>query len=530
MRRLANAGICFTLTCLAAIVPVFTSVCIVNYVALERARHDLRQFAAKALIRSELVSRQAFGAVADIAHIPGDPCSKNGLKALSRINFNYRYVQDIGILSDGTYRCSLLLGHVDKVQWVLPAADWQSKDGYRIWFHQKNPLSVVRENILIGHDDMYASVDPQSYVDVVDLDHRPIANVNIDTGTVFAISSGVSAVDMLKAWKRGGKMDNGDWLYAVARSTTQPVAVVVRERRPVLFDQWSTPLGSWFFTGGAVGAILAGLTLRLLSRERTMPVLLKRAIRSRQIEMHYQPIVRLRDCACVGVEALVRWRLNGKYVPPDVFVPIAEERGFIRQLTELVLETIINDLASFLRTRPWFYVSINVSSADLQDERFLRFLTARVAMAGIRALQIRIEATERSFMDAQCTKQTIAAFRKAGHPVCIDDFGTGYSSLSYLQNFKVDVLKIDKVFVDAIAHKAATTSVVTPHIIAIGHALELEIVAEGIEHRAQAEYLSERGVQYGQGWWFGRPMAATALVEYLRLPNPLSQPPLFTPT
>lgn len=111
-------------------------------------------------------------------------------------------------------------------------------------------------------------------------------------------------------------------------------------------------------------------------------------------------------------------------------------------------------------------------------------------------------------------RDTIQAFRDAGHPVYIDDFGTGYSSLSYLQSFKVDALKIDKSFVDTIGQEAAS-STVAPHIIAMARSLGLQVVAEGIEDRAQADFLRDQGVDYGQGWLFGRPVPAVELVQLL---------------
>jgi sensor c-di-GMP phosphodiesterase-like protein len=232
--------------------------------------------------------------------------------------------------------------------------------------------------------------------------------------------------------------------------------------------------------------------------------------------VHYQPVVRLRDRACVGVEALARWQLDGQVVAPDVFVPIAEERALLQPLTDLVLDKVLRELGAHLLADSAFYVSINVGSADLQTDRFLQVLRARLAGTNIRPQQLRIEATERSFLDAEATRQTIAAFRSAGHPIYIDDFGTGYSSLAYLQNFRVDVLKIDKSFIDTIAQEAAS-SIVAPHIIAMAHALGLEIVAEGIEHEAQVDYLLLRGVQYGQGWLFAKALTASVLADFLRV-------------
>ena len=116
----------------------------------------------------------------------------------------------------------------------------------------------------------------------------------------------------------------------------------------------------------------------------------------------------------------------------------------------------------------------------------------------MRPEQIRIEATERGFLDAEAAKEVIKAFRDAGHPVYIDDFGTGYSSLSHLQNFHVDALKIDKSFVDTIGQDAASSSVAS-HIIEMAATLQVQVIAEGIEREEQAAYLHARGAQFGQG-------------------------------
>jgi sensor c-di-GMP phosphodiesterase-like protein len=159
-------------------------------------------------------------------------------------------------------------------------------------------------------------------------------------------------------------------------------------------------------------------------------------------------------------------------------------------------------------------VSINVSADDLRTFRFLNLLTAALRGTGVAPLQIRIEATERSFMNADATRGVIAAFRAAGHPVYIDDFGTGYSSLSYLQTFEVDVLKIDKSFVDTIAQDTAS-SVVAPHIIAMAHELGLEIVAEGVESGTQAIWLLDKGVQYAQGWYYAKAMPVDEFARWL---------------
>ncbi|OAJ63834.1 histidine kinase [Paraburkholderia ginsengiterrae] len=514
IKRLSLISASVALGCIATILPVMTSIYIADEDAERREQRDLQEFAAKAVMRAELVTYQAFAALSDMGAAPGKTCSPAYIEQLARVTFNYRYVQDAGAYGDGQYLCSPLLGDVRARHLTMPPPSWRSNDGYLVWFRQKYPLSDAREDLRIGRNGNYVSIDPQSYVDLIDPARRPIAVINIETNTVLAVSPGADGDDMLRAWNQAGHVDNEQWHYAAARSSTRPLGVVVKSARTSLFSNWTGLLAMWLSVGVLVGGLLGWVAFRRVTRQLSFPATLQWAIARKNIDVNFQPIVNLASGECVGVEALVRWQLNGRFISPEIFVSVAEENGLIQPLTDLVLDKTIVELSTLLRSRPTFYVSINVSSEDLCTRRFVNILTTRLEGTGIRPAQIRIEATERSFMDADATRETIAAFRNAGHPVYIDDFGTGYSSLSYLQTFTIDVLKIDKSFIDTIGQDAAS-SIVAPHIIQMAHELGVQIVAEGVEHQVQIDYLVQRGVQFGQGWFFAKAMRAEELGTWL---------------
>ncbi|WP_233469143.1 EAL domain-containing protein [Paraburkholderia madseniana] len=523
IKRLSLISASVALGCIVTVAPVLTSIYIADEDAERREQEDLQQFAAKAVMRTELVTYQAFAAIADMEAAPGSLCSPAQIARFARVSFNYRYVQDGGAYGGGRYLCSPLLGDVRAQQLTMPAPDWRTKDGYLVWFRHKNPLSDERQDIQIGRNGHYVSIDPQSYVDLIDPARRPIAVINVETNAILALSPGADADDILNAWKLAGHVDNEQWHYAVARSSSRPLGVVVKSPRSSLVGYWTGLLVMWLSIGVVVGGALGWIAFRRISRQLSFPATLEWAIARKKLDVVFQPIVRLTSGECVGAEALVRWNLNGRHISPEIFVAVAEQNGLIQQLTDLVLDKTLDELSKLLRTRPSFYVSINVSSEDLRTRRFLNVLTARLQETGIRPAQVRIEATERSFMDADATRQTIAAFRDAGHPVYIDDFGTGYSSLSYLQTFTIDVLKIDKSFIDTIAQDAAS-SVVAPHIIEMAHELGVEIVAEDVERDVQVEYLVQRGVQYGQGWLFAKAMRVNELIVWLNESRSTLQP------
>jgi len=271
---------------------------------------------------------------------------------------------------------------------------------------------------------------------------------------------------------------------------------------------------TWLLAGVAGGLTLAAW-LGLFMVRRLSPLgQLSDAVRRHQFIVAYQPIVDLTTRRCIGAEALVRWKHQNRIVRPDHFIPLAEHRGLIQAITDQVFDTVLFELGEFLQRYSELYVSINLSAPDLTSRRFLERLTPALAAANIAPRQIRIEATERCFLDADAAKEVIQAFRDAGHPVYIDDFGTGYSSLSHLQNFQVDALKIDKSFVDTVDQDAASSSVAS-HIIDMALTLHVQVVAEWIEREEQACYLRTRGAQFGQGWLFSAPLTAPDFIRYV---------------
>ena len=227
-------------------------------------------------------------------------------------------------------------------------------------------------------------------------------------------------------------------------------------------------------------------SIHLYRRNRRMDHQLRRAIQGDRLRVVYQPIVNLASGEIVGAEALARWTdEEGFVVGPDVFVKIAEERGFVGEITRLVVRHVLRDFAVTLRAHPDFRISINMAAADLGDPRFLPMLEQSLDRAGVSAASLVIEITERSTALHEVALEAIRHLRRQGHGVHIDDFGTGYSSLSYLHDLSVDAIKIDRSFTRSIGTEAATVSIL-PQILAMAEKLHLQVIVEGIETSQQA--------------------------------------------
>ena len=270
----------------------------------------------------------------------------------------------------------------------------------------------------------------------------------------------------------------------------------------------------WLPVGLLMAAFMVGLVAWLSRRRLSLLGELKIALERNEFFVHYQPIIALATGECVGAEALIRWqRPDGSMVRPDLFIPVAEESGLILPITDAVIACVIADLRNALVADRALHVAINLCASDIETGRVLQVLDRVLAGTGIEPQQIWLEATERGFINAGAARATLEQARERGYAVAIDDFGTGYSSLASLQSLPLDALKIDKAFVDTIATDAATSSV-TPHIIAMARSLKLQIVAEGIETQAQADYLAAQQVEFGQGWLFAKALPAAEFLAF----------------
>ncbi|HEY7754222.1 MAG TPA: EAL domain-containing protein [Steroidobacteraceae bacterium] len=246
---------------------------------------------------------------------------------------------------------------------------------------------------------------------------------------------------------------------------------------------------------------------------------LQRALSEREFVVHYQPVVELPGGAPSAMEALVRWRRpGGGVIPPGEFIPLAEETGMIVPLGWWVLEESCRQFREWQRRGARFgelTLHVNLSTKQLHDPQAPARVLDALSASGLTADRVVLELTESSIMqDVEAALSAMQKLTALGVRMGIDDFGTGYSSLSYLQKLPVSVLKIDKSFVDHIADSKQGAALVRA-IIGIGSALELKLVAEGVERMEQVGRLLALNCRYAQGYYFSRPLSAEEMEGYL---------------
>jgi diguanylate cyclase (GGDEF)-like protein/PAS domain S-box-containing protein len=237
---------------------------------------------------------------------------------------------------------------------------------------------------------------------------------------------------------------------------------------------------------------------------------LDRAIADEAFLLHFQPIVTLADDRTRGFEALVRWNHPTRgMVPPDEFISVAEESGLIVPLGGWVLSNAITAAAQWRLAYPGeeVYVSVNVSARQFRSPDFAQWVLAEIDRMGLPPGALLLEMTESLLLhdDGEVSAE-LAALRQAGVRIAIDDFGTGFSSLSYLRRLPVDVLKLDKSFIDTVVSSTEQHAVVNM-IVQLARLLKLQVVAEGVETAAERELLVTMGCDHAQGYLFSRPLS-----------------------
>ena len=248
---------------------------------------------------------------------------------------------------------------------------------------------------------------------------------------------------------------------------------------------------------------------------------LRKALEREEFCIYYQPIISLETFKTVGLEALVRWQHPEQgLISPDLFIPLAEETGLIKDLGLWVFETACIQLRNWqtqFTHHAQLGMNINVSPVQLKQPHLVRNINDIITKTGIEAPTCRVEITEGAMMQNPQTALTILNDLKSLNVLLyIDDFGTGYSSLGYLQQFPIDALKIDKSFIQKIDDSDQSAQIVNA-IIALGKAFDLRIVAEGVENDLQIKRLKAAHCHHLQGYFFSRPKDAQSIEKFLKV-------------
>lgn len=496
----------------AVLLPVLLSIYLAHNKAEKTFHSELENYADRALLRSERVVNQATAALTKINAFHGQYCSRSHLDAMRRVAFNFRYIQEVVYIVDNRTVCSSLEATHDGAK--LGPPDTRGAGGFFAWYTDVTDLGFERPMMYVGKLQHVVVIDPITFIDVIPFGHNPVdvAMVGMEHNRLIASNAKLPNNSWETQIRKGVEAySDGQNDYVIRRSSELGLAMIAWAPSAPLQAAWYKQMVIWLPIGILFSLSAGWFITRLLRRLESPQARIQDAIRDREFSLEYQPIVDLNTGEGVGAEALLRWRLpDGSFISPDIFIPIAEQAGLISQITELVINQAFSELGDWLHDHPHHHLSINLSPNDVLSDRVLKIIKPLLLKYQVKAEQIALEITERGFADPKVSAPIVAEYRKAGHPIYLDDFGTGYSSLSYLQDLDVDIIKIDKSFVDALEYKN-----VTPYIIEMAKTLNLATLAEGIETASQAAWLREHGVAWGQGWLYSKALPKQAFIDWI---------------
>jgi sensor c-di-GMP phosphodiesterase-like protein len=503
MRRQIKFGLTLLIALAALILPPWLAQREAHRQAFDAEAALTLGYAHDVLHRADETGSQALAGIETLVRTRLPPCSPGARELMREIDLTSPYLQAIGYVRDGALACSSITGP------PVPLGTPTFRTTAGTTFYLDVPVQNTSAHPLLAleldhyavlvHRDLPLEIwthTPDVSLAVLHTQYRPL---HVERGYIDP------------AWI--GRLGNraavtfSDGRYFVAMARSRRFLTVAVAAIPVShMERRSREISERLVPAALFAGLASAVAIVLLAREQmSLPAALGAGLRHGQLFLEYQPMIELRGGTCAGAEALLRWRdLDGELVPPELFIPVAEACGLIGRLTERVLDLVAADAGHFLASHPGFHVAINLSPADLESTAIVRLLDRLLARTGAAPANLIVEITERGCVHLESAREVIAALHTRGIEVAIDDFGTGYSSLSYLESLELDFLKIDRSFIESIGTGAPTSQVVS-HIIWMAHNLDLRMIAEGVENREQATFLRLHGVDYAQGFLFGKP-------------------------
>jgi len=529
MRNRTAIRLLYVLAVAAGVLPPILFLGFAFRQSVSLVERDLDFIGSGTIVRAENVIETIASTLRKVSTMTSDEVSEETLTTLRQAVFLNRYLQGISVRRGNLLLCSSEQLHAAPIDVATPPNFKFPKTGeFKILAPTQrgfpNP-SVVMLYAFAPDRMLEGLVDPNVFQEFFDYYAREggcRAFIYLDTDkpiTSFGIT-GIKHPPLAKTLATKDLQWIGNSLVQVSQSTKFPIRVITVTPSSTVLSKWIRSATEFAIAGIVVAALLTALILRLARRTQSLEADLREAVRYGEIDIYYQPILNLLTGECAGCEALMRWHHPRKgLIPAGEFISIAEKTDLILPMTDVLLRKVVDELSELLQKNPELRVGLNLAAQHFASEKILQ--SVQQAFAGrIDPQQIIYEITERGLIaDAGTPAQAVMqGLSKNGSKLAVDDFGTGYSSLSYLQRYNLDYLKIDKAFVDGIDNRE-TSSGLVDQIIRIAQTMKMEVIAEGVEHAYQADYLRAQGVQYAQGWHFGRPMPAADFLKFVRKIN-----------
>jgi sensor c-di-GMP phosphodiesterase-like protein len=489
--------------------------------AVERqSREEMNLAARRTMALAESRIARAITILDDLAARGVNSCSPEHLDALRQATFATTPVKELSVIApDGSTLCSELSGALAARE-VLASEPLANGVDVR--------LEVVRLGDRPGQIVRIRRPGEGGGTGLAALIPTELLIPQVSTqGGPFGMNSRVTTRNGTVIGEYVAQGDTGDTGSGVLADTLQSDryaidAIIALPRASIAARQDELRTLGAIITG-VFALIIFAFVLVLPRRQSENPIIaIEQALKAGEFVPYYQPIVDIATGRLRGAEVLVRWRKpDGTIVLPATFIPLAEQSGIILDLTRALMRQVSKDLGRALADRPHLRISFNVIAQHFVDEEIVHDVSEIFKHSPLRLSQIVLEMTERQPIESLTeTRRVIAALQGLGVTVAIDDVGTGHGGLSYMLKLGVDVIKIDKMFVDSIGIDGNSTAIVQT-LIDLAQSLRMDVVAEGVETFEQVNYLRQLGIRAAQGHVFAPPLPCDL---FLQLVEAIDQP------
>ncbi|MDR3417439.1 MAG: EAL domain-containing protein [Nevskia sp.] len=501
----------FIMVALAALLPPAAFLAISWFQTVHEMDGQLNRYASTVVDRSDEIFGSAESTLAALSKQLEPHCGDATVQALRRTVYESLYFQEATLSANGSVLCSS-----QRVYDTPQPIDYaENRVVPERGIHISPPVALARENtvsIIIhyraGDTAMLGlQLNPVLLGD-------PVRKYAAEDEVTLLVQRNDGAILSQFGFSPTMPADELKGNRVLRQSSRYPIRVVAVGSPTWLLHSWRQNALIFSSLGLLTSALLFVLLLYLARHQFSPGASLHDALVDGQFHVYYQPVLDTESGLCVGAEALLRWQHPQLgLVMPGMFIPAAEESGFIVELTKWLMGRVVTDVAALLKENPRFYVSLNVSPQHFDDPKLLADVKA-IFGERVAPNQIVFEVTENQLMNEDKAQEMMKNVRAMGTLLAIDDFGSGYSSLKYLSSFPFDYLKIDKTFVDAIGTESVTAGLVDT-IVQMAGQLKLKTVAEGVESPVQLTHLRRLKVNCVQGWLFSKALPTDQFLAYV---------------
>ena len=316
---------------------------------------------------------------------------------------------------------------------------------------------------------------------------------------------------------------NGDVLVADLSSSKYGLQAVISTPSASLAANQGDLRALGTIASGLLAIVILALSVLMPRRERDNPIHeIERAMKAGEFVPYFQPIIDIRSGRLHGAEVLIRWsKSDGTIVPPATFIPLAESSGLIIEMTRTLMRRVCREAGAVLGARPHLKIGFNLTARHFANEEIVDDVRKIFKHSSLKLSQIVLEVTERQPLENLTeTRRVIAALQGLGVKVAIDDVGTGHSGLSYMLKLGVDIIKIDKLFVDSVGTDRHSNTIIET-LIDLAQNMRMDVIAEGVESFEQVLQLRDLGIRAAQGFVFSPPLPCSAFLQLVETIDPL---------